>query len=56
MDPKLIIGLIEIAKISLNGYFEAMRLAGKSDADIDQLFKAEYQDFQQRHPDDLVDV
>ena len=56
LDPTLAAGLIELAKLSLQGYFSAMRQAGKTEDEINQLFEEEYAGFKARHPDDLPDV
>lgn len=48
--------LIEGAKFGLQAYFTNMKLAGKSDQEINEIFSAEYAEFKQKRPEDLPDV
>lgn len=52
----VITGLIELAKLGLQGWFQALRMAGKTDEEIDVLYNKEKQEFLSHHPDTLPDV
>lgn len=41
MDPVIFGGLIELAKILLAGYFQALRIAGKTEEEINALYQEE---------------
>lgn len=56
MQSEIILGLFELAKISLNSYFSAMSLAGKTEAEIDEMFLAEFSKFKSNAPSNLPDV
>ena len=56
MQTTVIAALIELAKLGLNSYFSIMRLAGKTDAEIDSMFIDERERFKSNNPDDLPDV
>ena len=51
-----ITGLVELGKLLLQGYFQAMRMAGKSAAEVDVMYNAEKTEFQANNPDALPDV
>ena len=48
-------GMFELAKISLAAYFEYMRIAQKSEAEVDQVYQEVKLGFAQRRPYDLPD-
>lgn len=52
----IIAGLIELGKIGLQAYFSAMRMAGKSEAEIDEMYQTEKKEFKANPPDTLPDV
>lgn len=56
MDEKTSNMLVQLAVISLQGIFQMMKVAGKSEAEIDQLFWEEKGKFEARKPEDLPDV
>lgn len=56
MDPVIIAALVEMAKLGLNGYFNMMRVAGKTEAEIDAMFLDERTRFKLNPPDSLPDV
>jgi hypothetical protein len=56
MDTTIVAALIELAKIGLNSYFSLMRLAGKTDAEIDAMFLDERTRFKANAPGTLPDV
>jgi hypothetical protein len=56
MDPAIAALLIEGAKFGLQAYFTNMKLAGKTEEEINQVFAAEYAEFKQKKPEDLPDV
>jgi hypothetical protein len=45
--------LIELGKVYLQGYFQSMRMAGKTEEEINQLYEAEKAQFQQNRPENL---
>jgi len=55
-EEALVLAMIEVAKLSLSAYFEAMRVAGKSPEEIDAMFQEQYEMFRERPPSDLIDV
>lgn len=56
MEPTMIAALIELAKLGLNSYFSLMRIAGKSEAEIDAMFLDERTRFKLNAPENLQDV
>lgn len=48
--------LVEAAKAGLQLYFTNMRMAGKTDEEIDQLYQAEKAQAQINKPEQLEDV
>ena len=52
----VILGLIELGKTGLQAFFSAMRLAGKSSEEIDEMYRAEKEYFEAHPPDTLPDV
>ena len=52
----IIAGLIELGKIGLQAYFSAMRMAGKSEAEIDAMYQGEKKEFEANPPESLPDV
>jgi len=56
MDPLIIAGLVEIAKSGLMLYFQSMRLAGKTDAEIRAYMAAVHEEYEKLHPGELPDV
>jgi hypothetical protein len=55
MQTEIILGLIELAKVSLHSYFSAMSLVGKNDAEIEALFLDEKRKFDENRPENLPD-
>jgi len=51
-----ILGVIELGKLGLQAYFQAMRMAGKSDEEINRLYQEEKAYFDAHPPDTLPDV
>ena len=56
MQTTVIAALIELAKLGLNSYFSIMRLAGKTEAEIDSMFIDERERLKSNNPDVLPDV
>jgi hypothetical protein len=56
MDPAVAALLVEGAKFGLQAYFTNMKLAGKTEEEINALFAAEYAEFKQKRPENLPDV
>ena len=52
----IVTGLIELGKLGLQAWFQANRLAGKTEDEIDALYNAEKKEFQANNPDNLPDV
>ena len=52
----IVLGLIELAKTGLQAFFSAMRLAGKSSEEIDEMYQAEKAYFEAHPPDTLPEV
>ena len=52
----VVLALVEVAKLSLAAYFQAMGAAGKTPEEIDTMFTTEFQQFQENKPSDLPDV
>lgn len=48
--------LVEIAKMGLQIWFANMRMAGKSEEEIDKLYDSERGEFDRNKPDYLPDV
>ena len=51
----IILGLIELAKAGLQAFFSAMRLAGKSQEEIEEIYQAEKAYFEAHPPESLPD-
>jgi hypothetical protein len=56
VSETITVGLIEVAKLSLAAYFQALMMAGKTPEEIDSFFAAEYEKFKARPPSALPDV
>lgn len=56
LDPVIITGMTELAKLALQQYFNYAKVAGKTEAEIEEIYQAERTRFMARHPDDLPDV
>lgn len=55
--PTIVIaGLVELAKTSLQAYFQALRLAGKTPEETDVMYQDEKKEFEANAPDTLPDV
>ena len=52
----VVIGLIELGKLGLQTYLQAMRLAGKTPEEIDKMYQEEKIYFDANPPDTLPDV
>lgn len=49
-------GLIELGKLGLQVYFQAVRQAGKTKEEMDQMYNSESVRFDSHHPDTWDDV
>lgn len=56
MDPTIILGLTEVAKLALSAYFQAMALAGKTEEEARQEFLNEQEIFEKNRPELLKDI
>lgn len=56
MDPLIIAGLVEIAKSGLMMYFQSMRLAGKTDAEIRAYMEIVHEEYLKLDPAEIPDV
>jgi hypothetical protein len=56
VNPMIVTGFVELAKLALQTYFQYMRVAGKSDEEIEALYTAEKSAFLARSPANLPDV
>jgi hypothetical protein len=56
MDPVTGALIVEGVKLAMQICFTGMKLAGKTDAEIDQLFLEEKAKFDANRPEDLPDV
>jgi hypothetical protein len=56
MDPVVGTMLVEGAKLALQVYFTNMKLANKTEEEIDLLFQEELYQFNENKPEDLPDV
>ena len=56
MSELIIAGIIELAKMGLSIYFQSMRMAGKSEEEIQSMYEAEKAEFYVNKPEDLPDV
>lgn len=52
----IIAGIIELAKMGLSIYFQSMRMAGKSEEEIQAMYEVEKAEFYANKPEDLPDV
>jgi hypothetical protein len=55
MNTVIVAGMFELARLSLQTYFEYMRIAGKTEAEADQIYEETKRGFVQRRPYDLPD-
>jgi hypothetical protein len=56
MDPILAAKLIELAIVGIQGGFTLMAMAGKTEAEIDDIYLEEKRKFVENNPDLLPDV
>lgn len=56
MKQAIVLGIIELGKLFLSGYFQAMRMAGKTTEEIKLMVDEEYAEFEKNKPEDLPDV
>ena len=56
MDPVLAAGLVELAKVGLQGFFLSMRLSGKTPQEIEAIYQAERSAFYAKDPGTLPEV
>lgn len=56
MSEVIIAGIIELAKMGLSIYFQSMRMAGKTQEEIEAMYEAEKAEFYTNNPDNLPDV
>lgn len=56
MDPATATLLVELASISLNAYFNFMKHAGKSEAEIDEAYFNSKKQFKSNKPEHLPPV
>jgi anthranilate phosphoribosyltransferase len=52
----IVVGLIELGKLGLQAYLQAMRMAGKTPEEIDKMYQEERTYFDMHPPDTLPDV
>jgi hypothetical protein len=52
----IITGIIELGKLGLQAWFQANRLTGRTDEEIDAMYIAEELEFEQNAPVNLPDV
>jgi hypothetical protein len=51
----VVAGMFELAKLSLAMYFEYMKIANKTEAEVDQVYQETKLGFNQRRPYELPD-
>jgi len=56
VDPILIASAMELARLGLSAYLNAMKQAGKTEAEIDEMFEKEKAEFLSKDPSKLPDV
>ena len=56
IEQAVIYGIIELGKLSLQAYLQAMRLAGKTPEETDRMYQEEKVYFEAHPPDTLPDV
>lgn len=56
IEQAVIYGLIELGKLSLQAYLQAMRLVGKTPEETDRIYQEEKVYFEAHSPDTLPDV
>lgn len=56
LSPTVIVSLIELGKLGLQSYFQAMRITGKTKEEIDRIYGQASVDFDLNHPDSWDDV
>jgi hypothetical protein len=56
MDPATSALVVEGVKLAMQICFTSMKIAGKTDAEIEQLFWEEKTKFEENRPEDLPDV
>ena len=56
MSPEVVAILVEGAKVGIQSYFNFMRLAGKSEEEIEEIYKSEREVFLANDPSKLPDV
>ena len=55
-NPATVGFVLEGAKLALQAFFAIMRVNGKSEAEIEKMFKEEWAELLKRDPADLPDV
>lgn len=56
MDPALAAMLIEFSKMGLQMYFQAARMAGKTEEEIEAMYQQQKAQFDANRPENLPDV
>lgn len=56
MDPNIVAAIVEIAKLGIQSAFTMLRIAGKTDVEIEQFFQEQKDYFDAHPPDTLPDV
>ena len=56
ISPTVILGIVELGKLGLQTWMQAMRMAGKTEEEIDQMYEIEKASFLAIHPSTLPDV
>jgi len=56
MDAAVVVGLTELAKLGLQMYISSMKLAGKSDTEIQEMYTQMKEEFERNDPTNLPDV
>ena len=55
MDPIIVASLLEIGKLGLQAYLQTMELAGKTEAEIEEVYQREKAKFKENKPELLPD-
>ena len=56
LPASVVVGILELAKLGLQTWFQSMRMAGKSEEEVDAMYYNEKAEFEALHPDKLPDV
>jgi len=56
MEASIVVGLVEVAKVFIQGYFRLMQMAGMSPEDIEAHYAEQKKYFEDHPPETLPDV